>query len=159
MRSVMPISVILVFALLPDAVQARDLIFGKSKIVVVDRDGKTRQKKKKAIVAWGDSTVSLRFKDGDDSVRYREYEGIIRYDSMSDLTYSHTKHWRVASAILLSPLTLFSRRKHHWFSWNYVDDAGKKHAVILRIDKREEKLYRRHVPLLTGLELEIEMEN
>lgn len=98
MRSVLPISVILVFALLPDAVQARDLIFGKSKIVVVDRDGKTRQKK--AIVAWGDSTVSLRFKDGDDSVRYREYEGIIRYDRMSDLTYSHTKHWRVASAIL-----------------------------------------------------------
>lgn len=40
-----------------------------------------------------------------------------------------------------------------------MDDAGKKHAVILRIDKKEEKLYRRHVPLLTGLELEIEMEN
>ena len=112
MGSVLPISVILVLALLPDAVQAKDLIFGKSKIVVIDR-GKTKQKK--AIVAWGDSTVSLRFKDGDDSVRYREYEGIIRYDQMSDLTYSHTKHWRVASAILLSPLTLFSRRKHHWF--------------------------------------------
>ena len=156
MRSVLPISVILVLALLPDAVQARDLIFGKSKIVVIDR-GKTKQVK--AIVAWGDSTVSLRFKDGDDSVRYPEYESIVRYDRMSGLTYSHSKHWRVVSAILLSPLTLFSRRKHHWFSWNYVDDAGKKHSVILRIDKKEEKLYRRHVPVLTGLELEIETED
>ena len=156
MRSVLPISVILVLALLPDSAQARDLIFGKSKVVVIDR-GKTKQVK--AIVAWGDSTVSLRFKDGDDSVRYPEYEIIVRYDRMSDLTYSHSKHWRVVSAILLSPLTLFSRRKHHWFSWNYVDDAGKKHSVILRIDKKEEKLYRRHVPVLTGLELETETED
>ena len=156
MRSILPISVVLVLACSHDAVQARDLVFGKSKIVVLDR-GKTKQLK--AIVSWGDSTVSLRFKDGDDSVRFPEYEGTIRYDRMSDLTYSHSKHWRVASAILLSPLTLFSRRKHHWFSWNYVDDAGKKHSVILRIDKREEKLYRRHVPALTGLELEIEKED
>lgn len=156
MRSVLQISVILVLALSPDAVQARDLVFGKSKIVVIDR-GETKQKK--VIVTWGDSTVSLRFKDGDDSIRYPGYEGIIRYDRMSDLTYSHSKHWRVVSAILLSPVTLFSRRKHHWFSWNYVDDADKKHSIILRIDKKEEKIYRRQVPLLTGLELKTEIDN
>ena len=128
----------------------------RARIAVIDR-GETKEKK--AIVAWGDSTVSLRFKDGEDSVRYPGYEVIIRYDRMSDLTYSHSKHWRVVSAILLSPVTLFSRRKHHWLSWNYVDDAGKKHSVILRIDKKEEKLYRRQVPVLTGLELKIETEN
>ena len=58
MRSVLPISVILVLALLPDAVQARDLIFGKSKIVVIDR-GKTKQVKGHCCVGRFDGVFAV----------------------------------------------------------------------------------------------------
>ncbi|MGA1196776.1 MAG: hypothetical protein ACO36I_09795 [Candidatus Latescibacterota bacterium] len=59
----------------------------------------------------------------------------------------------MAAALLISPLMLFSKRKHHWFSFNYEDENEKKQSVLLRLDKKEERLYRRIVPTLTGLEL------
>lgn len=131
---------------------AEDLTFKKTKIVVVDGD-KTKQVP--VIVTWSDSTVSFRLKKSSDLAKYGQVEREIPYSGMSNLTYEHSKHWRVASAILLSPLTLFSRRKHHWFSFEYKDESGKSDAVVLRIDKKEELIYRRRVPALTGLKLDI----
>ena len=78
---------------------------------------------------------------------------------MSDLTYERSKHSRIVSAILLSPLVLFSKRKHHWLSWNFTDKKGEKHSVLLRIDKKEERIYRKQVPAITGLELETVIED
>ncbi len=131
-------------------------MFRKSKIVVVDGE-KTRERK--AVVTWSDSFVTLRFKDGNVSARYPRHEGVFRYDRMSGMVYERSKHSRIVSAILLSPLTLFSKRKHHWFSWNYVDADSSKRSILLRIDKKEERLYRRQVPILTGLELETIIED
>jgi hypothetical protein len=71
------------------------------------------------------------------------------------LEYSNSKHWRVAAAILFSPLTLFSKRKHHYFSFTFEKNGGERDAVILRIDKKEEKSYRKRVPQSTGLKLTV----
>ena len=73
---------------------------------------------------------------------------------MSHLTYERSKHSRVVASILVSPWTLLSKRKHHWFSWSYVDGEGVKRFALLRIDKEEQLIYRHRVPVLTGLELE-----
>ena len=130
-------TVIVLSVLSAGIVDARDLVFRKSKIVVVEGE-KTRERK--AVVTWSDSIVTLRFKDGNDSARYPGSEGVYRYNRMSDMVYERSKHSRIVSAILLSPLTLFSKRKHHWFSWNYVDADSSKGSILFRIDKKEERL-------------------
>ena len=153
---VVTVAVLLVAFVVMGIAEARDLVFKKTKIVVIAGD-KTHEKK--AVVTWGDSTVVVRFQSGKDAARYPGYEGVFRYDRMSDMVYERSKHSRIATAILLSPIALFSKRKHHWFSWNYVDADSSKRSVLLRIDKKEERLYRRQVPILTGLKLETVIED
>lgn len=136
--------------------EARGLVFKKTKIVVFESD---KTKERKAIVTWSDSTVTLRFKDADDSVRHPGIEGTFRYDQMSGLTYERSKHSRIAAALLVTPFLIFSKRKHHWLSWNYVEADSSKRSILLRIDKKEEKIYRSQVPILTGLEMETIVED
>ena len=138
------------------AVGTGDLVFKKTKIVVFEGE-KTHEKK--AIVTWGEKSVTLQFKNGMDRNRYPEYEMTCAYDKMSDLAYERSKHSRIATAILISPLALFSKRKHHWLSWNFEDDKGEKRSVLLRLDKKEERIYRQRVPNLTGLELAVNIED
>ncbi len=128
------------------------MTFMKSKIVIID-DDKTYEKK--AIIKWGYDKVTVKFQSHESRFNYPEYEVTSDYDKISDLTYERTSHWRVVSAILWLPLVLFSKRKHRWFSWNDKDAEGNKRSVLLRIDKNEEKIYRRQVPSITGLELSL----
>ena len=83
----------------------------------------------------------------------------IPYDTITGITYEKSKHWRVASAILLTPLTLFSRRKHHWFSIAYVSADSTSETVFLRLDKKEESMFRQVAPQKTGKKLEIIIED
>ena len=153
---VIPLSLLAAYMLPFGIAEARGLVFKKTKIVVFDGE---ETKERKAIVTWGDSTVTLRFKDGDDSVRYAGIEGTFRYDQMSGLTYERSKHSRIAAALLVTPFLIFSKRKHHWFSWNYIEADSSKRSILLRIDKKEEKIYRNQVPTLTGLKMETIIED
>jgi hypothetical protein len=143
------VCVILSFLIAAPAVAA-DLIFQKTKLVHATGEG---EKEIGAVVAWGDDQVKITLKSKLDRKKYPDVEFSIPYSSMSNLEYSNSKHWRVAAALLVSPLTLFSKRKHHYFSFTYIKKNEKKDAIILRIDKKEERTYRTRVPLITGLEL------
>lgn len=145
------LSIALILPMLSSTIVAGDLTFKKTKVVAIEGD---KTKEIKAIITWGQDKVTVKLQKFKDRRKYADLEGTFLYKQMSDLTYERSKHSRIATAILLSPLVLFSRRKHHWFSWNYVNDDGKKSSVLLRIDKKEEKIYRRQVPNLTELELE-----
>ena len=135
---------------LPFSAVAQDLVFTKTKFVITHGE---MTKQVPAIVTWGEDKVQIEIKSKISKKKYGEYERTIPYDKMSDLTYEYSKHWRVVGAILLTPWVLFSKRKHHWFSFTYEKENGKKDAIVLRIDKKEELTYRRRVPPLTGLEL------
>jgi hypothetical protein len=141
--------------MMPSMVLADNLVFTKTKIVAPEGE-KTKQIK--VIVTWKDSSVAIRLKEPKKLQRYGHLETEIAYKTMSNLTYEYSKHWRVVSAILLNPLALFSRRKHHWFSFTYKDADGKSDAMVLRLDKKEELSYRRRVPALTGLELKVHID-
>lgn len=127
-----------------------DLVFNKTKILRITGNG---EKEIQATVRWGNGYVAITPKSQLEREIYPDLTMRVPYSSMSNLEYSNSKHWRVAAAILFSPWTLFSKRKHHYFSFTYEKGAGKRDAVILRIDKKEEKSYRKRVPLITGLEL------
>lgn len=131
-------------------VQGANIVFKKTKIVHTTDDG---EKEIQAIVTWSDDHVSITPKSKKERKQYPELTMEIPYTKMFDLEYSNSRHWRVAAALLVSPLTLFSKRKHHYFSFAYEKGEGKRDAMILRVDKKEEKTYRKRIPLITGLEL------
>ena len=153
-------------------VEADDLVFKKTKIVHSDGED---TKEIEVIVTWKDDHVEIvpvkKIRrelpaQGDAGMftrrksrktvwvdAYPELNLRIPYDRMFNLSYEYSKHWRVVSAILISPWTLFSKRKHHWFSFAYETAGGKRDAIVFRIDKREQLSYRRRVPALTGLDL------
>ena len=138
---------IFIFNALLGTTIAADTAFKKTKIVVVE-DGKTKEIQ--SLITWKASEVVIEVKEK----KFKDLSVTVPYSQMSDLTYERSKHSRMAAALLISPLMLFSKRKHHWFSFNYVNANEKKQSILLRVDKKEERLYRRIVPTLTGLELE-----
>lgn len=149
------VSLLMVIGFWAGSAKANDLIFKKSKIVI-HFGGKIKEKK--ALVTWGNSTVTVRFKNSKDRNRYPGYEGIFLYNRMSNLTYERSRHSRIVATLILSVWAQFIPRKHHWFSWDYVDVGNDIRTVLLRIDKKEQELYRQKVPVITGLPLKINIE-
>jgi len=135
---------------LPISIFADDLIFEKTKIVALQGE---KMEQIDVIVSWKSDKVEIELKDRGKKKKYGYLETEIPYDKMSDLTYEYSKHWRVVSAILVTPWLLFSKRKHHWYSFKYKNAEDKEDAVVLRIDKKEVLLYKRRVPAICGLEL------
>ncbi len=129
-----------------------NLEFNKSKMVVVV-DGKSKELP--ATVKWGSDAVSITW------YTYGIYEVVpcdsvtIPYRKMSNLTYEYTTSRRVAAALLVSPLMLFSKRKSHWVSFDFYDQGHHKDNVTLRIDKSEVQAYKKMVPARCGLDLKV----
>lgn len=59
----------------------------------------------------------------------------IPYKSIIELEYGQKAGRRVAMAILLSPLALFSKKRNHYLSIAYKDDKGKEQAAIFELGK------------------------
>lgn len=59
----------------------------------------------------------------------------IPYKSIVEIEYGQKAGRRVAMAILLSPLALFSKKRNHYLSIAYKDDKGKEQAAIFELGK------------------------
>lgn len=78
--------------------------------------------------------------------------------SITALTYEMSKHPRVKTAILLSPLALFSPGKKHWFTVQYKD-GDKSTFVLLQLDKSEYQRVILEAETRTGMKVERVTEN
>jgi hypothetical protein len=59
----------------------------------------------------------------------------IPYAAIQGLEYGQKAGRRVAVAILVSPLALFSKKRKHFLTINYTDDAGKEQAAVFELGK------------------------
>ena len=59
----------------------------------------------------------------------------IPYSKMNSLEYGQKAGRRVAMAILLSPIALFSKKRKHYLTVNYLDDNEKQQAVVFELGK------------------------
>jgi len=64
-------------------------------------------------------------------------EGMVRvpWKGIKSIEYGQTASRRVTSAILLSPLALFSKARKHFISLEWVDEKDQPQSAALRADK------------------------
>ena len=58
----------------------------------------------------------------------------IPYASIDGLEYGQKAGRRVAVAVLVSPLALFSKKRNHYLTINFKDPAGKDQAAVFERD-------------------------
>src|SRR4051794_4595592 len=59
----------------------------------------------------------------------------IPYTSISELEYGQKAGRRIGVAIMISPLALFSKKRNHYLTISYKDDAGKDQAAVFELGK------------------------
>lgn len=72
--------------------------------------------------------VSLVFQTRHSAVR-------IPYDRINLLEYGLKVDRRLAAAILISPLLILSKKRAHYVSLGFENDAGQQQALLFRVDK------------------------
>jgi len=71
------------------------------------------------------------------SFEFRSRPAMIRvpYDRINLLEYGQNVSRRYAMAILISPVLILSKKRAHFLTVGYTDDAGQQQAMVLRLDK------------------------
>ena len=108
---------------------ADDVSFPKTKYVI--QDGGKDKEIKANLVFTEDSII----------VKERKKPKVFRtipYKQVTEIIYERSTHARAKTAILISPLALFSKGKKHWLTITY-QDGDKKDFVLLKLDKKEYK--------------------
>lgn len=59
----------------------------------------------------------------------------IQYSQIRELEYGQKAGRRVAVAVFVSPLALFSKKRNHYLTISYVDDQGKEQAGVFELGK------------------------
>jgi hypothetical protein len=59
----------------------------------------------------------------------------IPYDKITSIEYGQKAGRRVAVAVLVSPLALFSKKRKHFLTLSYTDTTGKEQAAVLELGK------------------------
>ena len=59
----------------------------------------------------------------------------VPYASMTELEYGQKAGRRVAVAVMVSPLALFSKKRNHYLTITYTDAAGKEQTGVFELGK------------------------
>lgn len=59
----------------------------------------------------------------------------IPYDAISEIEYGQKAGRRVAVAVLVSPLALFSKKRKHFMTVTFKDAAGREQAAVFELGK------------------------
>jgi len=59
----------------------------------------------------------------------------IPYNKVQSLEYGQKAGRRVAAAVVVSPLFLFSKKRKHFVTIEFLDEAGKKQGAVLELAK------------------------
>ncbi len=101
------------------------------------------------------------FADGSIIVKDRKKPQVfatIAYEDIESVVYERSSHARTKTAILISPLALFSNGKKHWLTITYTDGEGSS-FVLLKLDKKEYKRILATVKTETGQDVERIIDN
>ncbi len=65
----------------------------------------------------------------------KEGRALFPYSAITGLEYGQKAGRRVAVAVLISPLALFSKKRNHYLTITYNDAAGKEQAAVFELGK------------------------
>jgi hypothetical protein len=88
--------------------------------------GSVKERTEGVSSAAGENVWTFDYKDGKLS---------IPYDKITELEYGQKAGRRVAMAILISPIALFSKKRKHYLTINYTDEGGKTQAGVFELGK------------------------
>ena len=128
---------------------ADDIQFPKTKYVA-QKDGKDKEIKANMIFSDGSIIVKDRKK--------AEVFATIPYGDIENVVYERSSHARTKTAILISPLALFSNGKKHWLTITYKNGEDSS-FVLLKLDKKEYKRILATVETETGQDVERVIDN
>jgi hypothetical protein len=80
----------------------------------------------------------------------------IAYASITSLEYGQKAGRRVAVAVLVSPLALFSKKRNHYLTITYKDAAGSEQAGVLELGKDLVRTTLKILEVRTGKEIEFQ---
>ncbi len=128
---------------------ADDIQFPKTKYVT-QKDGKDKEIKANLIFADGSVIVKDRKKPA--------MFATIPYEDIESVVYERSSHARTKTAILISPLALFSNGKKHWLTITYKNGEDSS-FILLKLDKKEYKRILATVKTETGQDVERILDN
>jgi hypothetical protein len=66
---------------------------------------------------------------------YKDQQLVIPYDEINDLEYGEKVGRRVGLAIAVNPLLIFSKKRKHFLTIGWKDEAAKQHAAVFEMGK------------------------
>jgi hypothetical protein len=82
----------------------------------------------------------------------------VLYESVSLLEYGQRVGRRYALAILVSPLLLLSKSRRHFLTISYMDEDGRRQAMVFQIHKEDVRSVLASLSARTGLRVEYQDE-
>ena len=82
----------------------------------------------------------------------------IPFDKITELEYGQKAGRRVAVAILVTPLALFSKKRKHYLTITYTDDAGKEQVGVFEFGKDVVRVNLASMQARTGKEIQYQDE-
>ena len=80
----------------------------------------------------------------------------IPYNTITALEYGQKAGRRVAVAVLVSPLALFSKKRNHYLTITYKDSTGAEQAGVLELGKDVVRTTLKVLEVRTGKEIEFQ---
>lgn len=98
--------------------------------------------------------------DSDDEMVFNSPKGQIEvpYKQITSLEYGQKVGRRVGVAIAITVFALFSKKRRHFLTVGYADDAGKKQGVVFELAKGTVRSALTKLEARTGKQVEFESE-
>jgi len=78
------------------------------------------------------------------------------YSRISSLEYGQKAGRRIGAAVVVSPLFLFSKKRKHFLTVGFSDDAGKQQGAVLEIGKNQVRSVLNRLESRSGKQVEYE---
>ncbi|MBL8219366.1 MAG: hypothetical protein JNL62_09050 [Bryobacterales bacterium] len=82
----------------------------------------------------------------------------VLYERVNLLEYGQQVSRRYAMAILISPVLILSRKRKHFLTVGFQDDAGKQQAAVFTVDKNDIRTLLASLEARTGVRVEFQDE-
>jgi len=94
------------------------------------------------------------------SFEFRSRPAMIRvpYERINLLEYGQSVSRRYALAILISPVLILAKKRAHFLTVGYLDDAGRQQAMVLRLDKGSVRAVLASMEARTGQKIQFQDE-
>ena len=92
-------------------------------------------------------------------VFYARKESVrIPYERINLLEYGQRVSRRYALAVLISPVFVLAKKRHHYLTLGYQDDNGRQQALVFQVDKSHIRMVLVTLEARTGLKIEYQDE-